>query len=958
MRGTWGGLAVIAALLACSAGARAATIPVTTTVDGFNNDSQCGLREAVQAAVTDTGVDGCPAGGGPDTITLGPHTYALTTTGGREDANQTGDLDVTGGGALTISGAGTASTTIDAQDADRALDITTSATPVTLSDLTITNGSPPARLIATAINGEDGGALRAHSDLTLTNVAITLSSAGSGTRPASTLLGLDGGSGGSGGAIWTDHSLTVSGGSFSQDHAGNGGDGHNGANAVNTPVAADAQAGGDGGDGGDGGAIAVVPAGGGVALSLTNVNFSGDGAGAGGGAGDGGNRLTGQTVIGSGNPDGGDGGAGGAGGAVFAAAPLTIAGSTFDSSGAGAGGAAGDGGTGAVASGPVSLGGGAGGAGGGGGAGGEVAATATTTSVLTGSSFSAGRAGAGGAGGSGGASLDTAASGSGGTGGAGGPGGGLDAHGATVNGSTVSSSVAGAAGAGGGGVTGAAGGVGGAGGGIASGTLTLGSSTVSADSAGAGGASGSTTSPTGLPGVAGAGGGGGGVAATGQLVITGSTLDHDATGAGGVGGNGSNVFRGADGGAGGDGGAVLAGADGQLSESTLDRDAAATGGPGGTSNDFSTGPDGQTGPTGSGGGIDAAVVGVTITHLTVAGSPSGGGISGPAIVRDSIVAGNAGSQCAAGTANGSGNVSFPDPSCGGTNADPKLGPLAANGGPTETLLPGAGSAALDTIAPGGVDCSGTDQRGVALPQGSKCDSGAVEVANPGITLASQAVDFGSVAQGSTVSKTVTVSTTFDPLELTATVAGTGFKVTNDACAGTTIAPAASCPITVSFTASGSLGSHSGTLRLAPSGAEPPLAISLAARVVKAPVPVLGKLKLSPRTFRPRRHATKITFRLSTAATVKLTVEQRLPGRRRGRHCVAPNAHLARAKHCTRTAIDGSFSDRGKGGPNTIVFNGHVGAGNLPPGRYLLTATPTSAAHVRGRTRTAAFTIAR
>ncbi|WP_330113878.1 choice-of-anchor Q domain-containing protein [Streptomyces sp. MUM 178J] len=51
-----------------------------------------------------------------------------------------------------------------------------------------------------------------------------------------------------------------------------------------------------------------------------------------------------------------------------------------------------------------------------------------------------------------------------------------------------------------------------------------------------------------------------------------------------------------------------------------------------------------------------------------------------------------------------------------------LGPLADNGGPTDThaLLPG--SPALDAAA----HCSATDQRGVSRPQGAACDIGAYE----------------------------------------------------------------------------------------------------------------------------------------------------------------------------------------------------------------------------------------
>ena len=71
--------------------------------------------------------------------------------------------------------------------------------------------------------------------------------------------------------------------------------------------------------------------------------------------------------------------------------------------------------------------------------------------------------------------------------------------------------------------------------------------------------------------------------------------------------------------------------------------------------------------------------------------------------------------------------------------DPKLGPLASNGGPTQTQLPLAGSPLLDAIpaAACAPDVT-TDQRGVTRPQAGFCDIGAVEVEaltplNPAVT---------------------------------------------------------------------------------------------------------------------------------------------------------------------------------------------------------------------------------
>jgi hypothetical protein len=58
------------------------------------------------------------------------------------------------------------------------------------------------------------------------------------------------------------------------------------------------------------------------------------------------------------------------------------------------------------------------------------------------------------------------------------------------------------------------------------------------------------------------------------------------------------------------------------------------------------------------------------------------------------------------------------------NADPLLGPLADNGGPTWTHALMDNSPAID--AAGSATCPATDQRGVARPQGQGCDIGAYE----------------------------------------------------------------------------------------------------------------------------------------------------------------------------------------------------------------------------------------
>lgn len=71
----------------------------------------------------------------------------------------------------------------------------------------------------------------------------------------------------------------------------------------------------------------------------------------------------------------------------------------------------------------------------------------------------------------------------------------------------------------------------------------------------------------------------------------------------------------------------------------------------------------------------------------------------------------------------------------GTNlpdTDPLLEPLAANGGPSETMLPGPGSPAVNAIPAEACALDEEeqplpDQRGVLRPQGGACDIGAVEL---------------------------------------------------------------------------------------------------------------------------------------------------------------------------------------------------------------------------------------
>lgn len=126
----------------------AATITVNTTVDELNTNGNCSLREGIQAANTNSLVDACLAGSGTDTIILPAGTYTLGIAGTGEDANATGDLDVTGG--LIINGAGAVSTIIDGGSIDRVLEVRPGA-DVQVNGITIRNGNPGAGFGAAGI---------------------------------------------------------------------------------------------------------------------------------------------------------------------------------------------------------------------------------------------------------------------------------------------------------------------------------------------------------------------------------------------------------------------------------------------------------------------------------------------------------------------------------------------------------------------------------------------------------------------------------------------------------------------------------------------------------------------------------------------------------------------------------------------------------------------------------------
>ncbi|MCZ7648897.1 MAG: hypothetical protein M5U26_27185 [Planctomycetota bacterium] len=437
----------------------------------------------------------------------------------------------------------------------------------------------------------------------------------------------------------------------------------------------------------------------GSSLTLQNLTLSNGRAVGGNGGG-----------FGTQNTDSGGGGAGGLGGAVFNAGTLSLVQSTLSGNQA-LGGDGGDGGrrTPNGATYYYYAGGGGGGFGGNGGAASDGGGGGGGTASAGGNASGGTGGAAGTANGGGGGSFDGGAGGAGGFGGGGGGG----ATSFTASGAGGASSFGGGGGGGGSGLgtnggAGGAGGFGAGGGGGGGSYVGAGAGGASGFGGGAGGAGGAGAGP-------GGGGGGGGAGLGGGIFNYGGTLT--------------------------------------VTNSTISGNTAQGGTGGGANNNGGLGVDGGDG-AGLGGGVFNRNGTVTLTNATIANNTAddgggglfnvGDGAAGTVTLNNSIVADSANAATDletatinAGTDSLTGNNNLIEDPTGhpfidGTNGnlvgvDPALNALADNGGPAFTHLPVEGSSpVIDAIAAG----QAVDQRGIARPQGSNFDIGAVEVENP------------------------------------------------------------------------------------------------------------------------------------------------------------------------------------------------------------------------------------
>ena len=143
----------------------------------------------------------------------------------------------------------------------------------------------------------------------------------------------------------------------------------------------------------------------------------------------------------------------------------------------------------------------------------------------------------------------------------------------------------------------------------------------------------------------------------------------------------------------------------------------------------------------SGGGIYASNLGsIVIDNSTLSGnsSASGGGVyflaSNGKTLRNTIIANSTGKDCEGATPNTNINNLIEDGTCAPTiSGDPLLGPLANNGGFTQTFALLTSSPAIN--AGDNTTCLSTDQIGTLRPVDGTCDIGAYEATNVDICTA-------------------------------------------------------------------------------------------------------------------------------------------------------------------------------------------------------------------------------
>src|SRR5262249_51697759 len=104
----------------------------------------------------------------------------------------------------------------------------------------------------------------------------------------------------------------------------------------------------------------------------------------------------------------------------------------------------------------------------------------------------------------------------------------------------------------------------------------------------------------------------------------------------------------------------------------------------------------------------------------------------------------------------------------------------------------------------------------------------------------------------------------------------------------------------------------------PSSPPPPMLTGLSLTytvfaVANGPTPLPG-------TAAAHHKGTTFRFALNEAATVRIVITSRLPGRTHGKRCAALTRKLRHAKACTRTVKSGTLTRTGDQGANAVAFS--------------------------------------
>jgi CSLREA domain-containing protein len=293
-----------------------------------------------------------------------------------------------------------------------------------------------------------------------------------------------------------------------------------------------------------------------------------------------------------------------------------------------------------------------------------------------------------------------------------------------------------------------------------------------------------------------------------------------------------------------------------------------------------------------------------------------------------------------------------------TGMDPKLGPLADNGGNTgvTTLALQAGSPAID--AGDNAACPTTDARGITRPQHGICDIGAVEYAPPTVALGTPA---GITSNAAVLNGTVNPNlrdTTVTFQYGTTTAYGSSTSATDVGAGGSATGTTAHLS-----------GLKPGTTyhyRLVGTNGDGTGSTADATFTTARGAPTLTNVGQSAKRWseRKQRHrkkppvGTTFSFTLDQGARVTFAFTQPAAGRRVHGKCVPQTKRNKHKPRCHRTLTRATLRMGGKAGKNSLKFNGRAGSHTLKPGKYTVVITAVNSSGQASSPKTLTFTIVR